>query len=89
VRAGDAAVSRPTKLRQTAIRCGDCFVAADKKYAFGTEVIVPGYNDGLSVQVLDRGRVIKDDRLDLFFASHKKAARWGVKYIDVKIQTER
>jgi 3D (Asp-Asp-Asp) domain-containing protein len=68
------------------IRIGDTFVAADKKYSFGTEMIVPGYNDSKPVKVLDRGRVIKGDRLDVFFNSHRRAKLWGVKYLPVKIR---
>ena len=68
------------------IKTGDVFVAADKKYRFKTEIIVPGYNDDQPVKVLDRGRVIKGDRLDVFFNSHKTAKKWGVKYLDVKVK---
>jgi 3D (Asp-Asp-Asp) domain-containing protein len=68
------------------IKSGDVFVAADKKYRFGTELIVPGYNNGEPVKVMDRGRVIKGDRLDVFFNSHRVAKKWGVQYLDVKIK---
>jgi len=68
------------------IRRGDAFAAADNKYGFRTEIIVPGYNNGDPVKVLDRGRVIKGDRLDVFFSSHKKAKQWGLKHLDVKIR---
>ena len=40
------------------IRPGDVLVAADKKFRFGTQMMVPGYNDGQPVKVMDRGRVI-------------------------------
>ena len=69
------------------VRRGDVFVAADKHYRFGTEMIVPGYNHTKSVQVLDRGRVIKGNRLDLYFDSHSQAKKWGVKYLDVLVKT--
>jgi 3D (Asp-Asp-Asp) domain-containing protein len=68
------------------IRRGDVFAAADKKYGFRTEIIVPGYNDGNPVKVLDRGRVIKGERLDVFFSSHKQAKQWGLKHLDVKVR---
>jgi 3D (Asp-Asp-Asp) domain-containing protein len=68
------------------IRPGDTFVAADKKYSFGTEMLIDGYNDGKPVKVLDRGGAINGDRLDVFFDSHKEALEWGVKYIDVKVR---
>ena len=67
------------------IKEGDVFVAADKKYPFGSEVVIPGYNDGKPVEVLDRGGLIRGNRLDVFFPSHKEALKWGVKYLDVKI----
>ena len=70
------------------IRIGDTFVAADKKYPFGTEMIVPGYNNSQPVKVLDRGRVIKGDRLDIFFNSHHRAKVWGVRYLPVKIRVK-
>ena len=68
------------------IRIGDTFVAADKKYPFGTEMIVPGYNNSQPVKVFDRGRVIKGNRLDIFFNSHHRAKVWGVRYLPVKIK---
>jgi len=68
------------------IRIGDKFVAADKKFRFGTEMIVPGYNNSQPVKVFDRGRVIKGNRLDVFFNSHQRAKVWGVRYLPVKIR---
>lgn len=64
---------------------GDIFVAADKRYPFGTEMIIPGYTGPLGVKVLDRGGAIQGDRLDVFFNSHQDALEWGVRYLDVKI----
>lgn len=55
------------------IRLRDIFVAADKMHTFGTEMIVPGYNNSEPVKVFDRGRVIRGNRLDVFFNSHQKA----------------
>jgi len=68
------------------IQQNDVFVAADKMYPFGTEIIVPGYNNGQPVKVFDRGRVIRGNRLDVFFNSHKTAREWGVKYLEVKLR---
>ena len=68
------------------IRIGDTFVAADKKYSFGTEMIVPGYNNSQPVKVLDRGGAIRGNKLDVFFNSHRRAKFWGVKYLPVKIR---
>ncbi len=70
------------------IQPGDAFAAADKSYQFGTEMMIPGYNDDKSVQVMDRGGVIKGNRLDLFFHSHQEALEWGVQYLDVLIKIE-
>ena len=70
------------------IRDGDTFVAADKSYPFGTEMVIPHYNAGKSVQVMDRGGAIQGDRLDLFFHTHQQALEWGVQYLDVLIKTE-
>lgn len=69
------------------IQPGDTFVAADKSYQFGTEMVIPGYNAGQSVKVMDRGGAIQGDRLDLFFHTHKQALQWGVQYLDVLIKT--
>ena len=69
------------------IQRGDVFVAADRRYPFGTEIIVPGYNNSEPVKVLDRGYVIRGNRLDVFFDSHQKAREWGVKYLPVKVLT--
>ncbi len=69
------------------IKRGDTFVSADRRYPFGTEMIVPGYNNSKLVKVLDRGRVIRGNRLDVFFDSHRKARKWGVKYLPIKVLT--
>ncbi len=68
------------------IHRGDRFVAADKKFSFGTEMIIPGYNNSKPVKIEDRGRLIKGNKLDVFFNSHKQAMKWGVKYLDVKVR---
>ena len=68
------------------IRRGDLFVAADKIYPFGTEMIIPGYKSSQAVKVLDRGGVIRGNRLDVFFGSHQKALEWGVRHLNVKIR---
>ena len=65
---------------------GDVFAAADKKYAFMTDLVVPGYNNSQPIKVMDRGSAIKGNKLDLFFHSHKQALIWGVQYLDVKIR---
>jgi 3D (Asp-Asp-Asp) domain-containing protein len=68
------------------IRPGDVLVAADKKFRFGTQMMIPGYNAGQPVKVMDRGRVIQGNRLDLFFHNHAEAKRFGVKYLNVRVK---
>lgn len=67
------------------IEDGDCFVAADKRFDFGTKMLIEGYNGGNEIEVLDRGGAIKGNKLDVFFHTHQAALEWGVRYIDVKI----
>ena len=64
---------------------GDAFVAADKEYSFGTEMIIAGYKNGEPVKVLDRGGAIRGNRLDVFFHSHEEALKWGVRHLYVKV----
>lgn len=67
------------------IENGDTFVAADRRYKLGTEMIIPEYNNSSKVKVLDRGGAIKNNRLDVFFNTHQQALEWGVRYIDVEV----
>jgi len=69
------------------IQPNETFVAAGKQYPFGTEMIIPGYNNDQPVKVLDRGSAIQDGRLDIFFPSHQQALNWGVKSLSVQIST--
>ena len=68
------------------IRPGDTFVAADKKFRFGTQMMIPGYSNSQPVKVMDRGRVITGNRLDLYFHNHNVAKSWGVKYLNVRVK---
>ena len=70
---------------QALMRAGERFVAADPSIPFGTLVWIDGYADGW-VPVLDRGGKIRGDRLDVFFADHKTALGFGVRYVSVKIK---
>jgi 3D (Asp-Asp-Asp) domain-containing protein len=67
------------------IRPGDTFVAADGRYAFGTQMLVPGYSSSQPVKVLDRGGAIRGNRLDVFFHTHQQALNWGVQYLQVRV----
>ena len=51
-------------------------------------MVIPRYNNGQPVEVLDRGGAIQGDRLDVFFGSHQEALEWGVRYLDVKVHRE-
>jgi 3D (Asp-Asp-Asp) domain-containing protein len=65
---------------------GGRFVAADTSLlGFGTTLSIPGYYSGQPVKVLDRGGAIKGRRLDVFFASHARAKKWGIKELDVTV----
>jgi len=65
---------------------GGAFVAADTtQYDFGTKFSIPGYHDGQSVEVIDRGSAIKGDHLDVFFPTHQEALEWGRKRLPVTI----
>lgn len=67
------------------IKQGDRFVAADRRYSFGTKLLIPGYNSSQIVKVFDRGGAIKNNRLDVFFNTHQEALEWGVQHLDVKV----
>jgi len=66
------------------IKKGNRFAAADKRIPFGTELVIPGYNQNKPVAVLDRGGVIKGKRIDVFFDTHQEAKEWGVKWLNVR-----
>jgi len=62
------------------------FVAADTKlFKFGTQLQVPGYASGESVEVIDRGSAIKGYHIDLFFPTHDAARQWGKQYLPVTV----
>ena len=62
------------------------FVAADTKlFKFGTQLQVPGYAGGESVEVIDRGSAIKGYHIDLFFPTHDQAREWGKRYLPVTV----
>ena len=63
---------------------GGRFVAADRDLPFGTTLIIPGYNNGRPVEVLDRGGAIRGNRLDVFFPTHREARQWGVRRLRVE-----
>ena len=68
------------------IKIGDKFVAAPRKYPFGTEMMIPGYNNGRIVKVEDVGGAIKGNKLDLYFDKHTEALQFGRQKIAVKVK---
>jgi 3D (Asp-Asp-Asp) domain-containing protein len=64
---------------------GGRFVAADAALPFGTKLVVPGYNNGRSVEVADRGGAIRGNKLDVFFPTHDQATAWGRRWIAVTV----
>jgi 3D (Asp-Asp-Asp) domain-containing protein len=61
------------------------FVAADRKFAFGTKLIIPGYAGGTTVEVLDRGGAIKGNKLDVYYPTHAEALKWGRQKLTVTV----
>ena len=62
------------------------FVAADTTILpFNTKLIIPGYHNGATVPVIDRGGAIKGHKLDLYFPTHEEALEWGRQMIDVTV----
>jgi 3D (Asp-Asp-Asp) domain-containing protein len=61
------------------------FVAADRSMKFGTKLVIPGYHNAQPVEVLDRGGAIKGNKLDVFFATHKEALKWGRQHVMVTV----
>lgn len=61
-------------------------VAADTRLLpLGSMVSVPGYDSGKIVPVLDRGGAIKGKRLDVLFATHEEARKFGVRRVAVTV----
>ncbi len=67
---------------------GDRFVAADRRFGFDTQMVIPGYNTSKTVKVYDRGGAIYDNRLDVFFNTHQEALEWGGQYLEVKVYSD-
>jgi 3D (Asp-Asp-Asp) domain-containing protein len=62
------------------------FVAADTRLLpFGTKLSIPGYHDGIAVEVIDRGGAIKGRKLDVYFPSHEEARQWGRQTLQVTV----
>lgn len=67
-------------------RHGMELVAADTRLLpFGSMLSVPGYANDKIVPVLDRGGAIKGARLDVLYATHNEALKWGVQKLPVTV----
>jgi 3D (Asp-Asp-Asp) domain-containing protein len=65
---------------------GGLFVAADPAVLpIGKWIIVPGYADGRPVRVLDTGKALRGNRIDVFMTSHEQAKRWGRKVLTILV----
>jgi 3D (Asp-Asp-Asp) domain-containing protein len=61
-------------------------VAADPRVLpYGSMLSIPGYAAGEIVPVLDCGGAIKGRKLDLLFATHDEAKRWGRHRVQVTV----
>jgi 3D (Asp-Asp-Asp) domain-containing protein len=58
-------------------------VAADKRYAFGTQMLIPGFG-WRTVQ--DRGGAIQGNHVDLYFDSHSDALEFGSRVMEVVVK---
>ena len=64
------------------------FAAADSAVLpIGSNLRIPGYHNGRSVPVIDRGGAIKGYKLDVFFPTHEQALEWGRRWVLVTIET--
>jgi 3D (Asp-Asp-Asp) domain-containing protein len=65
---------------------GGLFVAADTHLLpFETQLKIPGYAGDLPVEVIDRGRAIRGQHIDVFFPTHDQALAWGRRWLPVTI----
>jgi 3D (Asp-Asp-Asp) domain-containing protein len=65
---------------------GGVFAAADTDVLpFNTRIVVPGYNNGRPIPVIDRGGDIVGRRVDVFFRNHADAEAWGRKVLQVTV----
>jgi 3D (Asp-Asp-Asp) domain-containing protein len=62
-------------------------IAADlTKYPYGTKMYIPGYGWG---EVQDKGSAIKGNHIDIFFADHDEAIKWGRKKLKVTVKRKK
>lgn len=64
------------------------FAAADSDVLpLGSSISVPGYDEGRTIPVIDRGGAIKGNKLDVFFPTHERALQWGRRWVLVTVET--
>ncbi|SEP74849.1 3D (Asp-Asp-Asp) domain-containing protein [Lachnospiraceae bacterium NE2001] len=66
-----------------AIATSNHTIAADSRYAFGTQMII----NGQVYTVEDRGGAIQGNHIDVYFDTHSEALAFGKKYADVYLYT--
>ncbi|NTW71626.1 MAG: DUF348 domain-containing protein [Eubacteriaceae bacterium] len=59
-------------------------IAASSRYSFGTEFFIPGLS-GRTFVVEDRGSAISGNKIDIYFATHAEALRFGRQTLKVYV----
>jgi 3D (Asp-Asp-Asp) domain-containing protein len=66
---------------------GGAFAAADAdEFPFGAKLRVPGYHEGRTIEVIDRGSAIRHAKVDVYFPTHEQAEAWGRQWIPVIVE---
>lgn len=82
---GDSADGITASLHDVTTNAGRLVAADSRILPLGSMISVPGYDSGQVVPVLDRGGAIKGRRLDVLYATHEQARKWGVRDLDVVV----
>lgn len=82
---GDSADGITASLHDVTTNAGRLVAADSRILPLGSMISIPGYDNGQVVPVLDRGGAIKGRRLDVLYATHEQARRWGVQDLDVVV----
>jgi 3D (Asp-Asp-Asp) domain-containing protein len=82
---GDSADGITASLHSVETNRGNLVAADPKVLPLGSMVSIPGYDHGRIVPVLDKGGKIKGNRLDILYATHEAAKKWGVKRVSVTV----
>lgn len=70
-------------------------IAAPRSWKYGTRVRVPGWGSGVvqdrggmiksKGNQVEKGRVVKYDRIDLCFPDHRSALKWGRRVVECEV----